>query len=659
MFKHLYFFISCILLLFSFVLHPHTSKATDFEFGKLTHRDSTITNYTDGPACNAVILNEFGVLTFSKSYPYRLIHQYHVKIKVFKADALTYGDISISFYKWNNNLAEKITRFDAVVYTPGTDGKFRKTVCNISGGRFTNQSNHLGKFSYALPNVLVGSIIEYRYDLETPDKNDFTPWAFQKELPKIHSEYWVHMPPKLDYDVILKGGYKLSKNYTDSAVCEEHKGECSVQVYAMDSIRAFIAEDRMTEIIDYIPALYFYKVILNYNTKTKKIASKDWSDFDMEALASVALGQQLQETDFFKRKLKKIILPTPDTLALAKSLYSYINHHIKWNERLAPASQSIQSVFKEGKGTSADINLMLITALKAYGINANPILISTKNHGAVDKYLPQIGNFNHVIATTNIGNTKYLLDATDPMLPFGMLPEYCFNDYGRVLSEKDSCYWIKMHPQYPASTNYTVELTLKPDGGFKGTAISTHNGYSSYTQRKFIKSFNNTDEYIEKLKNTFNGIKVLNVTTEGLDTITNRVRETYDIEILKSINNSPNKIYFNPYVFDEVNANPFNLDNRTYPIDCGLPSEQRFVISVHLPQDYEIESRPQETAIALPGNGGFFSTSFNYVNNTAIFSHIIKLNRSVYSPDEYPYLKELFNKIIQVQKLPVILKRKS
>lgn len=646
-------------MLLGISIYPNITKATDLDFGKLTKHDSTITNYADGVACSAVVLNEAGVVKFSKSYPYNLIHQYHVKIKIFKADALKQGDIEISFYKWNKSLSEKITRFDAIVYTPETNGHFKRTVCDISGGRIIDQSDHSGTFSYALPNVLVGSIIEYRYDLETPDRNDFTPWIFQEGMPKIHSEYKVHMPPKRNYDVILKGGYKLSKNYNDSTVCLEHKGECTVQVYGMDSIRAFVPEERMTDIIDYIPALYFYKITYNFKKQTGNVAAKDWTDFDKETLEDLYFGQQLQETDFFKRKLKKIILPSPDTLALAKTIYSYINHHIKWNDRLATRSISIRDAFNEGKGNSADINLMLVTALRAYGISASPLLISTKNHGAVDMYLPRIENFNHVVAAISIGTSKYYADATDALLPFGMLPEYCFNDYGRILSDKDSCYWLKMQPEYPVTNNYTVDVTLNPDGTLKGKAVSTNVGYSSYIKRKQIKSFNNIDEYIEKLKDTFNGVKVLNVTTEGLDTIDARLRGFYDIEISKSINNSPGKIYFNPYLFDEIINNPFSANERNFPIDCGLPSEQRIVISVHLPQGYDVETIPQEIGLALPNNGGHFTTLYNKINNTAIFSHIIKLNRSVYTPDEYPYLKELFNKIIQVQKLPVIIKRKS
>jgi hypothetical protein len=61
----------------------------------------------------------------------------------------------------------------------------------------------------------------------------------------------------------------------------------------------------------------------------------------------------------------------------------------------------------------------------------------------------------------------------------------------------------------------------------------------------------------------------------------------------------------------------------------------------------------------MPNNGGKFLTTFDGDSNTFTFSHIIRFNKSIYGPEEYPYLKELYNKIILSEKSEMIFKKKS
>jgi hypothetical protein len=91
----------------------------------------------------------------------------------------------------------------------------------------------------------------------------------------------------------------------------------------------------------------------------------------------------------------------------------------------------------------------------------------------------------------------------------------------------------------------------------------------------------------------------------------------------------------------------------------GMPSEERYVLNIHLPAQYTLENQPQPVAIGLPNQGGKFMTDFQSDNNTLTFSYITQVNKSVYSPEEYPYLKELYNKIILAEKNMLVFKKKS
>jgi hypothetical protein len=114
---------------------------------------------------------------------------------------------------------------------------------------------------------------------------------------------------------------------------------------------------------------------------------------------------------------------------------------------------------------------------------------------------------------------------------------------------------------------------------------------------------------------------------------------------------------FNPVVSDRLEVNYFKLADRSYPVDWGMPSVARYTLIMHLPEKYTVESGPQNINIGLPNKGGNYISSFSSDANSFTYSHQILINKPIYSPEEYPYLKELFNKIILSERTDAIFKK--
>jgi hypothetical protein len=89
-----------------------------------------------------------------------------------------------------------------------------------------------------------------------------------------------------------------------------------------------------------------------------------------------------------------------------------------------------------------------------------------------------------------------------------------------------------------------------------------------------------------------------------------------------------------------------------------MPSDERYILTVHLPAQYAIENPQQPVAFSMPNKGGKFFSNFESDNNTFTFSYVTQFNKSVYGPEEYPYLKELYNKIILSEKNEIVFKKK-
>jgi len=89
-----------------------------------------------------------------------------------------------------------------------------------------------------------------------------------------------------------------------------------------------------------------------------------------------------------------------------------------------------------------------------------------------------------------------------------------------------------------------------------------------------------------------------------------------------------------------------------------MASDNRLVINMHLPAQYAIDTPPQVVAFALPNSGGMFVTNYESHDNEFTFSNIIRFTKAIYTPEEYPYLKELYNKIVLTEKTDMVFKKK-
>ena len=65
---------------------------------------------------------------------------------------------------------------------------------------------------FAMPALRNGCVIEVSYKVISPYLFNFHSWDFQSHIPKINSEYEVHIPGFWNYNISLRGLLKLTKN---------------------------------------------------------------------------------------------------------------------------------------------------------------------------------------------------------------------------------------------------------------------------------------------------------------------------------------------------------------------------------------------------------------------------------------------------------------
>lgn len=652
------------LLCFAFLLLAALPNyAQDFPFAAITHEDIALKNTVIDSNANAIVLREFGTTSMEHDAgDGRLIiaYRYHVRLKIFNKQGYDQANISIE-QRIHDNMPDRISDIKAVTIN-FIDGQFKQTELDPKKIFNEKTSKYTANTKFTLPNIMDGSIIEYSYTTYIPYIFNFKNWDFQAEIPKLRSEYVALIPALYNYNVVLKGALKLKDTKAElSRECLSINGskiDCSKMTYTMENIPAFKEEEHMTAPSNFISAIYFELSDYVLLTGAKINVTKAWKNVDAELTSERAFGSQMKKKDAFKELMPEILKNTTDDLSKAQAIYNYIAKNIKSNGYIGIYSETaVKKALESHSGNTGDINLALISALTAADLDAEALILSTRSNGELNKLFPVISNFNYVVVKLNIGEKSYLLDASVPLLPFGLLPLHCINGQGRVINLKKPSYWYDLSSGQKDYTRYNFTATLAKDGKIKGELITYSTGYSALKKRKEIEAAGSIAEYVEKLDEKMPKISITQHEINNLDSLNLPLIEKFELVLNSYEAGDLSQIFFNPFFIERVSKNPFNLSERTYPVDLGAASERRVTILLTVPEDYAIADQPKDISIGLPDNGGRYLTSTNFSDHVITFNQLLQLNKPIYDPTEYFSLKEFYSQMIQNQKTDIILKK--
>ncbi|RZL34416.1 MAG: DUF3857 domain-containing protein [Pedobacter sp.] len=652
-----------LFLLALLILSVIIANAQNFSFGAVTLDDIEFDRNKIDSNANAVVLKEFGTASVQisdRTGSTELIFEYHVKIKIYNKEGYKQANIIIPTYK-DDTREEFVNTIRASTFNY-VNNRIVETIMDKKVIFKEDRSRYTALNKFTLPNIKDGSVIEYSYRLESPNLFNFKTWEFQSDIPKVYSEYLVFIPAIYNYNVSLRGFNKLSDTKSElSKECMRINGtpiDCSKIWYIMKNVPAFVEEDYMTAASNFKSAIYFELSDQQMLNGSKQNYTKTWRDVDYELIGEKTLGAQMKRKDLFKDVMPGIIKNSTDDLSKAKAVFEYIKKQIKWNNYYGKYSEdNIKKALELHSGNVADVNLSLIAALTAANLDAEAVLISTRENGVVNKLYPVMSDFNYLIAKVNIGENSYLLDATEPLSPFGLLPLRCVNDKGRVINLKKPSYWIDLVAGQKTSTSYILIGKLETDGKVKGTLTTHSTGYAAFTKRKEIKKYNSVEEYVEKLDERLPKIQISKHQVQNIDSVENTLTEIYAVEFSPLSDSIKDDLYFNPFFINPILKNPFNLNERTYPVDLGAASDERVVINIALPGKYELTEKPKDLAIGLPNAGGKYLLKTDLTDDTFSFNQILQFSKAIYEAEEYPFLKGFYSKIIQNQKADLLLKK--
>ena len=654
-----------------------SAQKAPLKFGDVSQAELQMMSYDNDTTAAAVFLGDFGqsTIAYSQNLGFSLTFERTFRIKIFNKKGFDWADVEIPLYNSGSD-REKLTALKAVTHNlEGSKIVETKVKNDAIFEEKVNDNWQLTKLTF--PNVKEGSVLEITYKVNSPFFFNLQDWQFQHEIPVVWSEYRAVIPEYYNYERYTQGYITLavaetssSTNSISSISTERDSFTGAVQGtnankitynenrfrWAAQNVPAFKHEPFMTTKKDYISKIHFELSYYKFPNEPIKPVMGSWAEINSRYAESTDFGGQVKGNAFLGKIVDEVITGLAAEEEKIAAIDSYVKRSIAWDGRSTKFSDTpMRKVLDEKKASSAEINLLLASMLEKAGFQVSPVLISTRDHGFVREAIPVSSQFNYVICSVDLGGKKILLDATDGLLPTGVLPERCLNGNGLLIS-KDGYSWVKLASPLKSRQIITATMDLTKGGEIKGKLQYDRTGYFAREERKkyllkgeqdYIKDFLDGKTW-QLNKSAFANAKDIGQT----------FKEEHDLEITDHTIVSNDVIYLNPFVVSRIEENPFKLETREYPVDFGSATDKTYLIRIKIPEGYTVDEIPQSKMFMLPENGARYTYNVAQTDNLITLTRTLQINKSIFTQTQYAGLREFFNQVVAKESEQIVLKKK-
>ncbi len=661
-----------ILVLFVWAVN----HAQEVKFGKVSMEELTQTAHPIEPDAEAAVLYRSYTTFFDygNTSGFQLLTEVHERIKIYKKTGFRYATIRKLLYQ-NKSAKEKISKLKGITYNL-ENGKITETKLDKSG-IFTEDYNDFYELStFTLPNVKEGSVLDIEYTIYSPFAEDVEEIRFQQDIPVNFVNASFNHPDFYTYRQHWKGFYPVVSNYSTNSKSINlggYYGE-SVSQSADKNIRteSFVYQEKIygftaknipslkneayvNNIDNYRSSVNFELNTIKFPNSPIKVYSQTWNDVAKSMYEFSSFGGELSKSGYFKDDLNKLITGVDDPLKKAVLIFNHVKNKVNWNRiERSTSRKGVSKAYEEGVGSSADINLILTAMFREAGLKSNPVLVSTRDNGI--PMFPTIDGFNYVIAAIEMQEGIVLFDATEKYAVPNILPERAINWMGRLVREDGTSIEVSLLPKTPSKQVTYFSAQLNEDGSAEGKVRIQNYDQYAFNFREKIKNLDK-DLYLERLENnTFNSdIEVANYQMQNESDLSKPVIENFEFKKEDQCEIIGGKIYVSPLLFSGLIENPLKLEKREYPIEFSFPTTKQYLITINIPEGYQIESVPESLALQLPEDIG----SYQY-NITAKANQIqVKLTSEIKSPlisaEGYEMIKNYYQQIVQKNLEKIVL----
>ena len=665
-----------VLILWLAIVLCHVASSQEIKFGKVDQQDLESRFATSDS--NAVASVLYRKVKYRYHYVvgdgFHLLKDVHERIKIYKKDGYGYATVSENLYKSGSSM-ESLKSLKGYTFNL-ENGEITKDKLGRSDSFKETLNSYYDREKFTMPNVREGSVLDYEYTVESPFYFNMDEVELQYDIPILRQEVSFEIPEFFVFRPHIRGFLGISPqvekksakiNYTSkqnvgTTMSPEMKYsnrsvdyQVNVTRYDLEQVPALESEPFVSDMDNFRGAVKYELQYIKYPDTPVEYYTTSWEQVIERIYESDEFGAQIKRTNFLKEPLDQILDPEMNANQKVMAIYRHIQEHMVWNGLHGYyTDKGLKKAYEERKGNIGDINLLMIAMMREAGLQADPVLISTRDHGI--PIVPTIEGFNYVVGSVQYGNGSVLLDASSKLTQPGLLPPRAINWLGKVIDQSGSFTNITLYPSDPSKETHFIQAQLDEDGAVRGKMRSQYTDYFAMSYRQEHGGLSD-EAYQEQFQKELGDLEIGKIEIKNQGQLDKPVLRQFDFQGSDLTSAAGDLVYFSPLLFLKRSENPFKLETREYPIDFVHPWNRKYVFTIILPEGYHIESVPEDIAMALPDNIGGFSYQTKLMGGSIQLMVEEHIDMAVISPEYYPAVRELFKKIVEKQSEQVVLSK--
>jgi len=610
----------------------------------IAQQDFSIKEVPNDPGADAIQL----YMSYYKDDDAKFISVYK-RIKVLRETGRGRADVEISI-----NPGQSLKELKARTVHPDlqivdfTGKPFEKVISKKRGVKYTAQA-------FTLPDVTVGSIIEYRCVIGLPSGvvSPISAWPVQgdlftvKENLRFRAYQGLVMVPTEWTSVLHRSQVSYSYlNQIDLSVPERKQG--NLMELELQNVPKFDAEEYMPPEDDFRPVVLFY-----YGGREMSSPDRFWDEWqnliteyvdkfigNSREIHDAAAQATAGETDP-EKKLRQLYARAQQirnlTFERERTVRENKEEHLKRNT-------SAQEVLQRGYGTSWDVNVAFTALARAAGFDANLLGVSDRKERSFNKIVLWLGQLDSSAVMVNLGGKDLVLDPGTRFCPFGLL-RWRNTGTTALKYSKTKGGFITTPEAESSLLRRIARVSLSADGGLAGEISVEFKGEDALEHR--LDGLDQDDagrrkSLEDEVKGWFPGEAVVNLQdAKGWESIAEPLVARFKIEISGFAAATGKRMLSPAFFFSTLQKNMFISQFRRYPISFPYPFTEDDELTMKLPEGYQVEEPPYRRKAGLSYAGYEISAAVG--DRQLITKRKLHFEGAQLPPEKYEELRNFFS----------------
>jgi len=519
----------------------------------------------------------------------------YFRVKILTEEGRKYADIEIPFFKENGtnvvNIKARTIRPDGSV--ANFEGKvFEKSIVKAKGLTYMAKT-------FTLPDVQVGSILEYFYTVDLAEYYVFdSHWILSDELFTKKAKFSLK-PYRSDYSNL---GVRWSWQRLPVGTEPPKEGPDHIVRLEVNNIPAFQTEDFMppeNELKSRVDFTYSEESYENdpdrFWKKTGKKLNDQLEGFvgKRKAMEQV-VGQIVSPTDSPEVRLQKIY----DRVQQIRNL-SYEERKTEQETKREKEKDptNVEDLWKRGYGEGGQLTWLYLALARAAGLDAYGVWVSDRHNYFFSPKMMDRRKLDANLVLVKLKGKDLFFDPGAAFTPFGLLTWSETGVPGLQL-DKDGGTWIKT--TLPDSAESRIErsakLTLSDSGDLEGKLTVKFTGLQAMQRRVEERNVDDTErkKYLEEEVKGFIpaacDVELLNK-PDWKGSSVPLVAE-FNLKVPGWAAGAGRRAFFPVGVFSAPEKRLFDHANRVHPIYFEYPFQEVDDITIDLPLGWQVSSLP-------------------------------------------------------------------